>query len=244
MSVCCPDSVETFRINSVRCLSVRIFSCLDSVRISEKKLSVVCQFGRTRTRQSCPDFHCSCPPTYVPNFYNAFCFAWILYFSLILALHTKMLKEIDRNETKSKGSPKMKRRKSMEINNSSSIQILHTNRLLQTKNKKNKRKWILCATIPYVVQKYYFYIVIGAILGFHFFDLRRFSNFSTGYNFNGVCSIIWFWPSETLTGRLSYIKLEIILKLIDIHHVTEWNFTSLSFCLFDWFSVNIKCSLL
>jgi len=41
-----------------------------------------------------------------------------LYFSLILALHTKMLKEIDRNETKSKGSPKMKRRKSMEINNS------------------------------------------------------------------------------------------------------------------------------
>ena len=51
-----------------------------------------------------------------------------------------MLKEINRNETKSKGSPKMKRRKSMEINNSSSIQILHTNRLLQTKNKKNKRK--------------------------------------------------------------------------------------------------------
>ena len=54
-----------------------------------------------------------------------------------------MLKEIDRNETKSKGSPKMKRRKSMEINNSSSIQILHTNRLLQTKNKKNKRKWTI-----------------------------------------------------------------------------------------------------
>ena len=85
-----------------------------------------------------------------------------------------MLKEIDRNETKSKGSPKMKRRKSMEINNSSSIQILHTNRLLQTKNKKNKRKWILCATIVYKVYstKILFYIIMGAILGtFSFFSI-------------------------------------------------------------------------
>ena len=28
-----------------------------------KKLSVVCLSGRIRTRQSCPDFHCPCPPT-------------------------------------------------------------------------------------------------------------------------------------------------------------------------------------
>jgi len=37
--------------------------CPDSVRILEKKLYVVCMSGRTRTRQSCPDFHCPCPPT-------------------------------------------------------------------------------------------------------------------------------------------------------------------------------------
>jgi len=32
---------------------------------SKKKLSVVCLPGRTRTRTSCLDFHCPCPPTSV-----------------------------------------------------------------------------------------------------------------------------------------------------------------------------------
>ena len=39
-SVRCPDSVGNFRKDAVCCLSVR-----------------------TRTRQSCPDFRCPCPPT-------------------------------------------------------------------------------------------------------------------------------------------------------------------------------------
>ena len=42
-------------LNSVR--------CPDSVRIIEKKLPVVCLSGRTRARQSSPDFHSPCPPT-------------------------------------------------------------------------------------------------------------------------------------------------------------------------------------
>ena len=49
VSVCCPDCVWIFCLDSV---------CLDSVRILEKKLFVICLSGRTRTRQSCPDFHC------------------------------------------------------------------------------------------------------------------------------------------------------------------------------------------
>ena len=68
-SVRCQDSVRILRKISVRCLSVRILSVsvLSGVRIlsgfSKKSLSVVCLSGRTRTRQSCPDFHCPCPPT-------------------------------------------------------------------------------------------------------------------------------------------------------------------------------------
>ena len=54
----CPDSVC---VGSVSCLDSVL--CPDSVRIIEKKLPVVCLSGRTRTRQSCPDFHCPCPPT-------------------------------------------------------------------------------------------------------------------------------------------------------------------------------------
>ena len=50
VSVCCPDSVWIFCPVSV---------CPDF----RKKLSDVCLSGRTRTRQSCPDFHCPCPPT-------------------------------------------------------------------------------------------------------------------------------------------------------------------------------------
>ena len=61
-----------FPKNPVRCLSaVHIFCqvpvCSDflrkCVRNSRKKQSVVCLSGRIRTRQSCPDFHCPCPPT-------------------------------------------------------------------------------------------------------------------------------------------------------------------------------------
>ena len=39
--------------------------CPDSVRNYRKKSCplFVCLSGRTRTRQSCPNFHCSCPPT-------------------------------------------------------------------------------------------------------------------------------------------------------------------------------------
>ena len=51
MSVC-PNSV---------CLD--FVRCPDFVRNS-KKLSVVCLSGRTKTRQSCPDFRCPCPPTF------------------------------------------------------------------------------------------------------------------------------------------------------------------------------------
>ena len=43
VSVRCPDSVRNFVKNPVRCLS-----------------------GWTRTRQSCPDFRCPCPPTSAP----------------------------------------------------------------------------------------------------------------------------------------------------------------------------------
>ena len=56
MSVC-PDSVCLDSVN-----------CLDSVRTFRKKL-----FGRrTRTRQSCPDFQCPCPPTSDSNNSNRF----------------------------------------------------------------------------------------------------------------------------------------------------------------------------
>ena len=56
LSRCCPD----FPKNPVRCLSdFRILSGF------LKKLFVVCLSGRTRTRQSCPNFHCPCPPTFV-----------------------------------------------------------------------------------------------------------------------------------------------------------------------------------
>ena len=51
----CPDFFE----NRTRCLpAVRILS-----ELLDEILSVVFPFSRTRTRQSCPDFHCSCPPT-------------------------------------------------------------------------------------------------------------------------------------------------------------------------------------
>ena len=53
-SVSCPDSVRIFR---KKCCPVSV--CPDY----RKKLPVVCLSGRTRTRQSCPDFHCPCPPT-------------------------------------------------------------------------------------------------------------------------------------------------------------------------------------
>jgi len=43
----CPDSVRNFRKNAVRCLS-----------------------GRTRMRQSCPDFRCPCPPTSDTNHFD------------------------------------------------------------------------------------------------------------------------------------------------------------------------------
>ena len=68
-SVRCLDFVRNFVKKTVRCLSVRILSVsiLSAVRILseifEKTLSVVCLSGRTRTRQSCPDFRCPCPPT-------------------------------------------------------------------------------------------------------------------------------------------------------------------------------------
>ena len=136
-----------------------------------------------------------------------------------------MLKEIDRNETKSKGSPKMKRRKSMEINNSSSIQILHTNRLLQTKNKKNKRKWILCATIVYKVYstKILFYIVIGAILGtfsfFSIFDVFQILQLET----ISMEFALWY---ELFTEVISWWTIKPSL-MVDIYHVTERNFTFL-----------------
>ena len=35
----------------------KLYACLDSVR------GVDSQSGRIRTKQSCPDFHCPCPPT-------------------------------------------------------------------------------------------------------------------------------------------------------------------------------------
>ena len=68
-SVRCPDSVRNFVKNPVRCLSVRMSLsrfcpvsgfCPDFQR---KTLSIVCLSGRTRARQSCPDFRCPCPPT-------------------------------------------------------------------------------------------------------------------------------------------------------------------------------------
>ena len=68
-SVRCQDSVRIFRKKAFRCLSVRTLSVsiLSGVRILSgflgKTLSVVCLSGRTRTRQSCPDFRCPCPPT-------------------------------------------------------------------------------------------------------------------------------------------------------------------------------------
>ena len=67
----CPDFPEdpvrylsAVRI-SVRCLSVRILSVsiLSGGWIFKKTLFVVCLSGRTRARQSFPDFHCPCPPT-------------------------------------------------------------------------------------------------------------------------------------------------------------------------------------
>ena len=80
VSVCYTDSFRIFHPvsvsilsgnfvkNAVQCLSVRIFCpdsvyCSNSVRILEKKLPVFSLSDRTRTRQSCPDFHCTCPPT-------------------------------------------------------------------------------------------------------------------------------------------------------------------------------------
>ena len=55
---------KAFRCLSVRTLSVSILS---AVRILsgflKKTLSAVCLSGRTRTRQSCPDFRCPCPPS-------------------------------------------------------------------------------------------------------------------------------------------------------------------------------------
>ena len=49
----CPDSVCSDSVG-----------CQNSVRIFKKKtLSVVCLSGRTRTRQSCLDFHNPCPPS-------------------------------------------------------------------------------------------------------------------------------------------------------------------------------------
>ena len=68
-SVRCQDSVRIFRKKTFRCLSVRTLSVsiLSAVRILsgflEKTLSAVCLSGRARTRQSCPDFRCPCPPT-------------------------------------------------------------------------------------------------------------------------------------------------------------------------------------
>ena len=70
-SVRCQDSVRILRNKVVRCLSVRTLSVsiLSAVRglsgFLEKTLSAVCLSGRTRTRQSCPDFRCPCPPTSV-----------------------------------------------------------------------------------------------------------------------------------------------------------------------------------
>ena len=79
----CPDFPE----NPVRCLSgvCPDFFCLDSVRcpdfvrILKKTQSVVCLSGRTRTRQSCPDFRCPCPPTSAsyPEYYQFNCELWI-----------------------------------------------------------------------------------------------------------------------------------------------------------------------
>ena len=68
-SVRCQDSVRIFRKKAFRCLSVRTLSVsiLSAVRVLsgflKKTLSAVCLSGRTRTRQSCPDFRCPCPPT-------------------------------------------------------------------------------------------------------------------------------------------------------------------------------------
>ena len=76
----CPVSIRSpnFPDKSVRCLSARIilfitlfiiYICLDSVRcpksvrMSEKKLSIVCLSDRTRTKLCLPDFHCPCLPT-------------------------------------------------------------------------------------------------------------------------------------------------------------------------------------
>ena len=60
LSVSCPCLVFFRKILSCVCLlsGVRILS-----KFSKKSLSVVCLPGRTKTRQSCPDFRCPCPPT-------------------------------------------------------------------------------------------------------------------------------------------------------------------------------------
>ena len=68
-SVRCQDSVRIFRKKAFRCLSVRTLSVSipSAVRVLsgflKKTLSAVCLSVRTRTRQSCPDFRCPCPPT-------------------------------------------------------------------------------------------------------------------------------------------------------------------------------------
>ena len=58
----CPVSVRSF---------VKMLSDVCLSEFKKKKLSVVCLSDRTRTRQSCPDFHCPCPPTSALHHFGA-----------------------------------------------------------------------------------------------------------------------------------------------------------------------------
>ena len=61
------EFLTKFRRNNLQSLCRLSVSILSAVRILsgifEKTLFVVCLSGQTRTRQSCPDFRCPCPPT-------------------------------------------------------------------------------------------------------------------------------------------------------------------------------------
>jgi len=82
----CPVLVSFSSGKSCLCLSdVRILSGVCLSGIFEKTLSVFCLCGRTRTRQSCPDFRCPCLPTSATEF--------VLSRSLILEFLKRFLVE-------------------------------------------------------------------------------------------------------------------------------------------------------
>ena len=61
MSGFCPDVLSGVCVSGF-CLSRFCQLSGFCPDFEKKKLSAVYPSGRTRTRQSCPDFHCSCPP--------------------------------------------------------------------------------------------------------------------------------------------------------------------------------------